>query len=413
MTSHLSRRGLEQLRRAAERHAGDTRVPGLVALVGHGDEVHVEALGSLSVGGPPAARDSIFRIASTTKPLTGAATLALVEEGLVPLDEPVGDLLPELAEPRVLRRPDGPLDDTVPAGRPVTTRDLLTFTFGFGLDMKMYMSPEPWPVFVAAEQELSLATLGPPDPTVQPGPDTWIARLGSPPLIAQPGQRWLYNTGAAVLGVLAARAAGTSFAEVLRTRLLGPLGMTDTGFWTADTARLATAYQPTPDGLAVRDEPGGAYSTPPAFEDGAAGLVSTVDDLHRFARMLLDGGAGVLSAEHVGALARDQLLPEQKATTSRRPPTRRSSRRALVPPGGRRPSPSAAVGRAQWGPLPRPRGPLPLQPRIGAGLRRPPRAPGTRGRSLEEPVRTDRARSSPWELAAVALPCSTRPRCRR
>ena len=212
----------------------------------------------------------IFRIASTTKPITAAATLAVAAEGLIGLDEPVDRLLPELAGRRVLRRMDGPLDDTVPAARAITIRDLLTFTFGFGMVGEMFASPQPWPV-VAATGELRLATIGPPDPRVPPDPDTWIAALGSLPLLAQPGERWMYNTGAQVLGVLAARAAGQPFSEVLATRIFQPLGMCDTGFWTADTRRLATAYQPTPGRLVVLDEPAGKWSRLPEFGDGRPG----------------------------------------------------------------------------------------------------------------------------------------------
>ena len=304
--------GLKGLHAAAEGHVGDEKVPGLVALVARGGQVHVEALGRLAVGGPPVARDSIFRIASTTKPITAAVTLAVAAEGLIKLDEPVDRLLPELAGRRVLRRMDGPLDDTVPAARSITVRDLLTFTFGFGMVGEMFASPAPWPV-VAATQELRLATIGPPDPPVPPDPDTWIAALGSLPLLAQPGERWMYNTGAQVLGVLVARATGQPFSEVLKTRVFEPLGMADTGFWTADTHRLATAYQPAPDGLVVVDEPGGKWSRPPQFGDGAAGLVSTADDLLAFARMLLGGGAPVLPAGAVRAMTTDQLTAAQKA----------------------------------------------------------------------------------------------------
>lgn len=298
---------------AAEPHVGDTRVPGLVALVAHGDDVRVEALGHLSIGGPPVQRDSLFRISSITKPITAAATLALIEEGLLGLDDPVDRLVPELADRQVLNRPDGPLDETVPAERPITTRDLLTFTFGFGLDVEMFASAAPWPIVSASEEDRHLATIGPPDRAVQPDADTWIARLGELPLIAQPGERWLYNTGASVLGVLVARAAGQPFDEVLRTRLFEPLGIIDTAYWTTQTHRLATAYQPTPGGLVARDQPDGLWSRPPAFPDGAAGLVSTVDDLHAFARMLLRGGAPVLSAESVRAMTTDQLTDAQKA----------------------------------------------------------------------------------------------------
>jgi CubicO group peptidase (beta-lactamase class C family) len=300
------------VRAAAEKHVGDANVPGLVALVAVGDDVHVETLGTLSIGGEPVQRDSLFRIASVTKPIAAAATLALIEEGSIGLDEPVDLLLPELAGRRVLKAPDGPLDDTVPAQRPITTRDLLTFTFGFGMAMEMFSSPEPWPV-VSRSEELGLATIGAPNPAVQPDRDAWIAGLGSLPLIAQPGERWLYNTGASVLGVLAARAAGESFGEVLRTRLFEPLGMRDTAFWTSETDRLATGYIRKPDGLTVWDEPDGRWSRPPAFGDGAGGLVSTADDLLAFARMLLRDGDPVLSAESVRAMTADQLTEAQKA----------------------------------------------------------------------------------------------------
>jgi CubicO group peptidase (beta-lactamase class C family) len=303
---------IEQLREVAARHIGDTDVPGLAVLAAHGEEVHIEALGELAVGGPPVGRDSLFRIASTTKPITAAATLAVIEEGLLELEEPVDRLLPELAGRRVLVRQDGPLDETVPAERPITTRDLLTFTFGFGMAMEMFSSREPWPI-VRADDELGLASIHPPDPNAQPDADTWIANLGTLPLIAQPGERWLYNTGASVLGVLLARATGLPFGEVLRTRLFEPLGMRDTAFWTSETDRLATAYRPTPDGLVVWDQPGGTWSRPPAFEDGAAGLVSTVDDLYAFARMFTGGGARVLSPESIRAMTTDQLTDAQKA----------------------------------------------------------------------------------------------------
>ena len=312
MADGLTPGGLARLHDTAERHVGDDRVPGLVALVARGDQVYAEALGRLAIGGAPVVRDSLFRIASTTKPITAAATLALADEGLIGLDEPVDRLLPELSGRRVLRRMDGPLDDTAPAVRAITARDLLTFTFGFGMAPEMFSSSAPWPV-VEASEALSLSPIGPPEPDVQPDPDTWIAGLGTLPLLAQPGERWLYNTGASVLGVLIARAAGVPFGEFLRSRVFAPLGMRDTAFFTTDTGRLATSYQPTPGGLTVWDPPDGAWSRPPAFGDGAAGLLSTADDLLAFARMLLRGGAPVLSAGSARAMTTGQLTPEQKA----------------------------------------------------------------------------------------------------
>src|SRR5437763_2845639 len=173
MGQGLNQEGLERFAEVAASHVGDDKVPGLVALVAQRDHVHVEAIGRLAVGGRPVERGSLFRIASTTKPITAAATLALVREGLLELDEPVDRLLPELAHRRVLRRMDGPLEDTVPAAGPVTARELLTFTFGFGMALEMFMAAEPWPV-VAAATQAGLATIGAPQPDHVVDPDTWI-----------------------------------------------------------------------------------------------------------------------------------------------------------------------------------------------------------------------------------------------
>jgi CubicO group peptidase (beta-lactamase class C family) len=303
----------QALRAAAEPYVADDRIPGLVALAAHGADEHEAVLGTLTAGADrPVRRDSLFRIASVTKPITGAATLALIAEGLLTLDEPVGALLPELANRRVLRRMDGPLDDTVQARREITVRDLLTFTFGFGFAAQMFTAAEPWPV-MAAEAELRLATIGWPDLGAQPGPDAWIAGLGSLPLLAQPGEQWMYSTGASVLGVLLARAAGMPFGEVLRSRLFGPLGMRDTGFYATEPGRLATAYRPDGSGvLGVWDEPGGLWASPLPFEDGAAGLVSTADDLLAFGRMLLNGGKPVLPGDAAAAMLTGQLTADQR-----------------------------------------------------------------------------------------------------
>ncbi|HET9091547.1 MAG TPA: serine hydrolase domain-containing protein [Acidimicrobiales bacterium] len=307
----LSEEGIARFGEVARSHVADGEVPGLVALVARGAEVHVEALGSLSVGGPPVRRNSLFRIASTTKVVTGIATMAVVGRGLVGLDEPVARILPEPAGPRVLRRMDGALDETEPARRPVTVRQLANFTFGFGACAEMWSSPGPWPVVRAAE-DLHLATLGPPAPGDQPDPDSWMEALGSLPLLAEPGERWLYNTGASVLGVLLARATATPFDEMLAEWVFEPLGMRDTAFYARDPARLPTAYGRGPDGLQVFDPPEGQWSRPPAFPDGAAGLVSTADDLLGLGRTLLAGGAPLLRPEAVAEMTRDQLSAEQR-----------------------------------------------------------------------------------------------------
>jgi len=282
--------------------------PGVVAAVAKGDETQIAAAGAMAIGGPPMRPDTMFRIASITKPITAAVVLSLADEGVLGLDEPVDRLLPELADRRVLRRPDGPLTDTIRAERAVTARDLLTFTWGFGMQGAMFMAAEPWPI-VTAVAERDLASFGPAQPAPTPQPHTGMARLAELPLLAQPGERWLYSAGSQVLGVLAARAAGAPFEDVMRERVLAPLEMHDTAFYAADTSRLATAYE----GQVVRDPPDGQWSRPPRFPDGAAGLVSTAADLVAFGRMLLRGGQPVLKAQTVAEMTRDQLTPAQRA----------------------------------------------------------------------------------------------------
>ena len=288
------------------------QAPGVVAAVAQGDETYMTAAGAMAAGGPPMRPDTLFRISSTTKPITAAVILSLVDDGVLDLARPVETLLPELAGRRVLRRADGPLTNTVKAERPVTVRDLLTFTWGFGMQGAMFMGPDPWPI-VSAVGELELASFGPPRPFTTPEPDTWMARLGELPLLAQPGERWLYSAGSQVLGVLAARAGGAPFEDVMRERVLDPLGMHDTAFYAKDTTRLATAYESHDGQLTVTDPPEGQWARPPRFPDGSGGLVSTAADLLAFGRMLLRGGGPVLTSSTAAEMTRDQLTAAQRA----------------------------------------------------------------------------------------------------
>ncbi|GAA3141828.1 serine hydrolase domain-containing protein [Nonomuraea roseoviolacea] len=309
----LSAAGLDRMREVLARPVASGAVPGLVALVGRGDDTHVEVMGTLSAGGDePMRRDTIFRMASATKPVTAAAAMVLVEECRLRLDDPVDPWLPELADRRVLRSLDAPLDDTVPAHRPITLRDLLTFTFGFGA---VLAPPDTYPVQVAI-RELGLDTTSP-----DFGPDEWIRRLGELPLMRQPGEMWQYHTGSDVLGVLIARVAGQPFETFLRERILDPLGMKDTGFHIPEDSihRLPVCYahDPATGGLTVWDEAaGGKYSRAPVFAAGGDGLVSTADDYHAFYRMLLGkgtlGGVRVLSRASVELMTGDRLTPAQK-----------------------------------------------------------------------------------------------------
>lgn len=310
------------LARALQPHVDRGRVPGLVAAVvtlggsagSDGGEEEVAVLGRQAVDGDaaPMTRRSLFRIASISKPIMAAATLALAEQGLFDLDEPVARLLPELASPRVLRAPDGPVDDTVPAVRPITVRHLLTFTAGLG-----FPSDFSVPYVALLIERLQE---GPPDPQGRPDPDTWMEWVATMPLLHQPGEGWAYNTGSDLLGVLAARAAGRPLPEVLAHTVFEPLGMVDTGFWVpaAERHRLTSLYRRAggAGGLELVDGPDGAWSSPPAFPSGAGGLVSTLDDWLAFGRMVANRGEGgpdgrrVLSAASVEALTTNALSPE-------------------------------------------------------------------------------------------------------
>jgi len=295
-------------------------VPGLVTLVGRRGEVHVDAVGMKAVGGRDAMRrDTIFRIASMTKPITAAATMILVEECKLRLNEPVDRLLPELANRTVLKRLDGPLGDTVPAKRPITVRDLLTFRMGFGL---VLAPPDTYPIQKAmAERQIVIPTW---PATTALTPDEWIGRLGTLPLMHQPGEGWMYNTGSDVLGVLIARASGRPFEAFLRERIFEPLGMKDTAFSVpaAQRDRLAACYwfNPGTKAFDLFDAADGQWSRPPSFPAGGAGLVSTADDYLAFGRMMLNrgkvGSERILSRPTVETMTTDQLTPEQRAAAA-------------------------------------------------------------------------------------------------
>src|SRR3954470_15540220 len=258
--SGFSEAGLRRLRDVLARHVESKKIPGLVALVGRGGETHVEALGTMRhAGGAPMSRDTIFRMASTSKPVTMAAAMVLLDECRLRLDDLVETWLPELADRRGLKRIDGPLDDTVPARRPITVRDLLTSTFGLGMDMTALGTPIMGAII---EQGLTPAL-----PTPMPEPDEWRGRRGARPLMHQPGERWQYHISNDLLGVLVARVTGQSFETFLRERIFAPLGMKDTGFHVpADKIdRLPPLYAPDPQTgeFTVWDEAeGGRHSLP-------------------------------------------------------------------------------------------------------------------------------------------------------
>jgi CubicO group peptidase (beta-lactamase class C family) len=311
----FTKAGLRRLHDVLERHVDSGRIPGVVALVGRGGQTHVEALGTMRHdGGAPMARDTIFRMASTSKPVTVAAGMVLLDECRLRLDDTVQEWLPELADRRVLKRIDGPLDDTVPARRPITVRDVLSSTFGLGMDQTSLGTPIMNAVFAQG--------ITPDLPEPMPEPDEWMRRLGELPLMHQPGERWQYHIASDLLGVLVSRVTGRPFEEFLRERVLDPLGMDDTGFHlpAGKLDRLPPLYAPDPQSgeFHVWDPAeGGRHSAPPAFQGGGGGLVSTADDYHAYFRMLLNGGVHngerVLSRAAVELMTTNRMTPEQTA----------------------------------------------------------------------------------------------------
>jgi CubicO group peptidase (beta-lactamase class C family) len=321
MTEALSAEGLHRLHDAMAARVAAGELPGLVTVLACGDEVQVDTIGSYAFDGTvPMRRDTLFRVASFTKPVLATATMLLVEDGTLDLAEPVDRLLPELADRRVLARIDGPLEETVPADRPITVGDLLTFRMGFGLLTEPTFNP-PFPIVTAAD-DLHLV-LGPPDPRTPHPPDEWIRLFGTLPLMYQPGERWLYNVGALVLGVLVARAANAPLGDVLNARLFEPLGMVDTGFWTtpANVERIPSYYMTDFATAELKLQPVSApdeWTTPPVFPSGAGGLLSTADDFLGFARLLLSNGTyrgkRLLSTKAVALLTTNHLTPLQIKT---------------------------------------------------------------------------------------------------
>ena len=314
----LSPARLSRMHDVMASHVAGGRMPGLVTLISRHGETHVDAMGTLAFGGrEPMRRDSIFRVASITKPIIAAAAMILVEAGKLRLDDPVDPFLPELANRKVLRTIESPLDDAVPAKRAITLRDLLTFRLGHGAVM---VFPAKYPI-QHAMAEAGVAP-GPMLPTVSA--DELMKRYGSLPLLHQPGEKWLYNSGSDILGVLIARVSGKSLEAFLGERLFEPLGMKDTAFSVPESKldRLATCYwtdQATGSAKVFDEARGGRFSRSPAFESGAGGLVSTVDDYLAFGRMMLDNGRHgrerILSRASVELMTTDHITPEQKAAS--------------------------------------------------------------------------------------------------
>lgn len=318
----LSPARLDRMHDVMNGHVQRGNLPGLVTVVSRGDETRIDALGALAFDADaPMQRDTIFRIASVTKPIVAAAAMTLVEDCTLRLDEPVDRLLPELADRRVLRALESPLDDTVPANRPITLRDLLTFRLGYGL---VFAAPGTFPIQTAMEKAGVLPDIYAGGTMPELAPDKLMVGYGALPLLHQPGEQFLYNSGADILGVLIARAAGMSLGDVLEERVFAPLGMKDSGFYvpTNKLDRLASSYWPNVATGALELFDGAEdsrWSAPPVFESGGGGLVSTAVDLLAFGQMMLHqgrfGNEQILSRPSITLMTTDHLTTEQKAAS--------------------------------------------------------------------------------------------------
>jgi CubicO group peptidase (beta-lactamase class C family) len=286
-------------------------VAGVVSMVWRRGEIgYFEPLGWRDEAAQlPMERDTLFRIASMTKPVTSAAILMLIEEDRLALDTPISLWLPELAAPRVLRDPAGPLDETDPVRAPLTVLDLLTHRAGFA-----YHFTATGPLaeaYAAAFNGFEAHADG----------DAWLARIAALPLMFQPGSRWHYGIATDVLGVLIERVSGMPLGEFFRTRIFEPLGMRDTAFWVPDAqlARLATAYgvEPGTRRRVVEDHPSTSrWANPARFQSGGGGLVSTAQDYLQFAQLLLArgrvGATRLLSHRSVDLMRSNFLTRDQR-----------------------------------------------------------------------------------------------------
>jgi len=268
-----------------------------------GNILQVNEIGYRDVeAGLPMQRDTIFRVASMTKPVTVAAAMSLIEAGKLALTDPVTHWLPELADMQVLIDPAGPLDQTVPARRPITIDDLMTHRSGLA-----------YPFSVVGPISRAYAGV-----SFRQDQDHWLAEIAQLPLVHQPGDRLTYSHATDVLGIVLSRIEGKSLQAVLTERIFEPLGMADTGFFISPDkrARAATMYRLDDETGLQHDAMGPVPVTEPRFCQGGASLVTTVDDYLRFARMLLGGGdvdgVRALSEESVRLMRTDRLTDEQK-----------------------------------------------------------------------------------------------------
>ena len=273
------------------------RMPGAVAGIRHNGATEVFATGKLAFERERAmAEDTQFRIASLSKPLAGAIAAAMIADGSLGLGDPVETWLPELNGPRVLIDPAGALDKTVPSARPITTQHLLTNTHGLGV------------IFDKTPLSQAMIDMGVAAGAIPPqlSADDYMARMSDLPLAYQPGERWMYNTGADILSVLLSRVSGMPLHDLVSEYVTLRLRMTSTAF---SGSNLPTEYS----GTTPYAEMDGIFEKEPPFESLAGGLVSTVPDYLAFLSALADGK--LIPDDVRASMTSDQLTPAQRVGT--------------------------------------------------------------------------------------------------
>jgi CubicO group peptidase (beta-lactamase class C family) len=286
--------------------AGD--LSGAVTLVWRaGEELQFDAVGLRNIAkNQPMTRDTIFRIASMTKPITSVAALMLMEEGKLKLDDPITKWLPEFEHMQVLKNATGPVEETYPAPRAITVEDLMTHRAGLA-----YGFTSMGPIAHAHQKALGDVL------AAEMSADAWLAALASLPLTYPPGERFHYSHATDVLGFLVGRVAGMPFRDFLMQRILGPLGMVDTDFWIppAKRDRGAIVYRAAAD-AALEPVPFPDLEGPPAFTGGGGGLASTLDDYLKFIRMMMNGGefegTRYLKPETIALMLENRLSDAQR-----------------------------------------------------------------------------------------------------
>jgi len=303
-----------------EEYVGSGKLPSMIASFGRGDqELHSVGRGNLAFGHPTeVGLDSLYRIYSQTKPITGMAAMMLIEDGLLTLDQPVADLIPSFADMRVLKQPDGPLDDTVAADKLITIRHLLTHTAGLGYDItsKGPLLKQFHDLGITSGQISRFAIPGLPMVESAVGLEDWTERLASLPLIAQPGTMWSYSASIDLLGRVIEIASGKSFDAFLQERLFAPCGMSSTFFQVpeSEAGRLTTNYgMLAGNPLPVDMGRSSIYLEKPPLIWGGSGLVCSPRDYDQFQKMLVNRGVingNQVMSEDTVRVGTSNILPE-------------------------------------------------------------------------------------------------------